>query len=42
MSTMVLLLLSAGGYLLWFAVTHWGQTNVLDPLKSMLQGHGLK
>jgi hypothetical protein len=41
MSVPMLLLLTLGGYLLWFAITHWGQTNVFGPLKSLLQGKGL-
>jgi len=42
MSTVELIMLTIGAYLIWFAVTHWGQTNVIGPLKSLLQGKGLK
>lgn len=41
MSTMELIIVTAGAYLLWFAITHWGNTNVLGPIKSLLQGKGL-
>jgi len=41
-STMELFVLTMGGYLLWFAITHWGDTNVFGPIKSLLQGKGLR
>jgi len=39
-----LLLMAAGGYLMWFAVKYWRDADVhwpSDPVKSVLQGHGL-
>lgn len=42
MSTTALVLLVIGGYLLWFGISHFGDTNVFGPLKSLLQGQGLK
>lgn len=42
MSTTALILLTIGAYLLWFGITHFGDINVFGPLKSMLQGQGLK
>jgi hypothetical protein len=42
MSTITLFLLAIGGYLIWFGITHFGDINVFGPLKSLLQGQGLK
>lgn len=41
MSTPLLIILTIGAYLLWFAIKHFGSTDVFGPLKSMLQGKGL-
>jgi hypothetical protein len=42
MSTPLLVVLSIGAYLLWYGIKHFGSTDVFGPLKSMLQGNGLK
>jgi hypothetical protein len=42
MSTPMLFFLALGGYLVWYAVTHWGQTDVFGPLKNLVQGKGLQ
>jgi hypothetical protein len=39
---MQLFLLALGGYMVWFAINHWGDSNIAGPIKNMLQGKGLK
>lgn len=42
MSTIQLIMLAVGGYLLWFGVKHFGDgTSPAAPLKSLFTGKGL-
>jgi hypothetical protein len=41
-STVQIIFLAMGGYLLWFGVTHFGDgTSPAAPLKSLVSGKGL-
>lgn len=42
MSTATLFFLALGGYLLWYGITHFGDIDVFGPLKSLVQGKGIK